>query len=149
MNLLSTLKKITITALAIPLSLNFSPVVRAEPPTNSGNIAQKIARNPLAPNTQTPRNNSNTSVCLEYVRKGLQAEEAGDESQSLKYYIQAVQVNEKCGYGYLFAAGHIAKFDQPTAIEFGTAAAACFAEEEDQEGLEAALELLKSLGVEF
>jgi hypothetical protein len=150
MNLLSALKKTAIATLAIiPLSLSFSPVVRAEPPTNKGNVAQKIARNPLAPSTQTRRNNSNTSVCLEYVRKGLQAEEAGNESQSLEYYIQAVQVNEKCGYGYLFAAKLIAEFDKSTAIEFGTAGAVCFAEEEDQEGLEAALELLKSLGVEF
>jgi hypothetical protein len=147
MNLFS-LKTITIATLAsVSLSPNFSPVVRAEPPTNSGNVAQKIARNPLAPNTQTPRNNSNTSVCLEYVRKGLQAEEAGNESQSLEYYIQALRVYERCGYAYLFAAEHIAKFDKPTAIEFGTAAAACFAEEEDREGLEAALELLKSFGV--
>jgi hypothetical protein len=147
MNLLSTLKKITIVALAIPLSLNFSLIVRAEPPTNSGNIALKIARNPLAPDTQLPRNNSNNAACLQYVRTGLQAEEAGNESKSLEYYIQALRVDERCGYAYLFAAEHIAKFDKPTAIEFGTAAAACFAEEEDREGLEAALELLKSFGV--
>jgi hypothetical protein len=146
MNLFS-LKTITIATLAIvSLSPNFSPVVRAEPSTNSGNIAQKIARNPLAPGTQPRPNNP---VCLEYVRKGLQAEEAGNENQSLEYYIQALRVDERCGHAYLFAAEHIAKFDKPTAIEFGTAAAACFAEEEDQEGLEAALELLKSFGVEF
>jgi hypothetical protein len=147
MNLLSTLKKITIATLAIiPFSLSFSPIVRAEPPINSGNTAQKIARNPLAPSTQPQRNNS---VCMKYVRQGLQAEEAGDESESLEYYIQAVQVDERCAYAYLLAAEKIAKFDKPTAIQFGTAAAACFAEEEDREGLEATLELLKSFGVEF
>jgi hypothetical protein len=147
-------KTIIATSIVLPLSLlynlnsaqaqsNFSEIV------NIATVNAKIARNPLAPGIQTPRNNSNNSVCLEYVRTGLQAEEAGNESQSLEYYIQALRMDEKCGYAYIFAAELIGKFDKATAIEFGTAGAACFAEEENQEGLEAALELLKSFGVEF
>jgi tetratricopeptide (TPR) repeat protein len=145
---------IKIAALAIipllSIFLNFSEFVRAELPTNSVKIAEKIARRPF----QSQQNNANTSSACEnqamgFLRKGLTAEENGDENQALKYYAKSLQVDDECGYAYLLSAKIIAQFDTHLAIEFGTAGAACFVKKEDEEGLNAAIELLTELGVEF
>jgi hypothetical protein len=107
--------------------------------------AEKIA-------TQSPRNSNlarNPDRAMEFVHQALEAEKSGDESQALELYGQALQIDDECGYAYLFSAPIIAKFDKDLAIEFGKAAAACFAQEGNKAGFNAAIAFLTELGVEF
>jgi thioredoxin-like negative regulator of GroEL len=134
----SSIRKITIATLLaiIPLSIPNSPVFAAQP---AAAISQLPRTNSIACNPEA----------LEFVRQGLEAEAEGDESQALEFYGQALQVDDECGYAYLFSAQIMAKVEKDLAIEFGKAAAACFAQQEDLVGLNAAIAFLTELGVEF
>jgi hypothetical protein len=156
---ITKLFQITLTTLAIfplALTLNLSPV-RAEAPDTIGditNITEKIARNPLTPATrQSPQGSTDTEVSaereqsMEYVQQGIEAQKSGNEPLAIANYYTAIKTDITNGYGFLFAGQLIGETDPENGINCAKAAAALFADQQDREGYELAIYLLRSLHV--
>jgi tetratricopeptide (TPR) repeat protein len=146
MNLFS-LKTITIAILAIvPLSLNFSLVVRAEPPINSGNIAQKIVQNPFQSSSEEestddsdPQMSATRQRCFEYLKTGWELEESGNKDEALEHYKKAIDVEPDNGWAWLFA-GHL--LGDTDCVE---KALDLFKQQDDAKGQKLALEVLQEI----
>jgi tetratricopeptide (TPR) repeat protein len=150
---IAKLFQITLTTLAIfplALTLNLSHV-RAEAPDAIGditNITEKIARNPLAPATQDStddRFGAERERSMEYIKQGIEAQEAGNAKLALESYSKAIQVDESNPYAYLFAGQLIGQVDKETGINCGKAAVKLSVDQRDRECYEMAIALLKSL----
>jgi hypothetical protein len=146
----------TLAIIPLSLSLNLA-AVRAESPTSSSgditDITEQIARNPLAPATPLSLQNATEKEVsaereesMAYVSKGLENQQAGNDDLALGNYYTAVEIDNTNGYAFLFAGQLIGKTDQETGIECAKTAAALFEAQDDSEGYELAIELLKSLG---
>jgi tetratricopeptide (TPR) repeat protein len=151
---ISKLFRIAITTLAIPplfLILNLTPV-RAESPTGSirniTDITKQIARNPLAPSSQDSTNNEISAErerSMEYVRQGIQAQEAGNVELALKSCKKALKADENNPYAYLLAGLLISEEDTENAINCAKAAANLSVDQRDRKAYDLSIELLKSL----
>jgi hypothetical protein len=153
---ISKLVKIALSTLAIiPLSLtlNFSPA-RAEAPDAIGDITDltgKIAiRNPLqlAPVTESIADNSASEASsvrdrsMEYVKQGYAAEEAKNTELAVQNYITAAEIDETNGYAFLLLGRLVGNNTEGIALV--QKAAQLFQAENDSQGLELSLKLLKS-----
>jgi hypothetical protein len=152
---ISKLAKIAVYTLAIVpfFALDLSSV-HAEAPDAIGDITtltEKIAnRNPLQPapvEGSIPSNSDSEASSvrdrsMDYIKKGFEAEEAGNAELAMQNYITAAKIDPTNGYGFLLLGRLVG--NNADGIMLVNKAAELFQAENDSEGLELATKLLKS-----
>ena len=146
---ISKLFQIAISTLAIvPLSLSFNlPSARAEPPLKP---ITEIAGNPLQIDSgeESPTDDTNTETSgdreksMEYLKSGYNAEQDKNKEEALENYSNAIKVDRTNGWAFLLAGRLIGPNE--TGIKLVKTAYQLFTEQDDREGAEMALELLKT-----
>jgi tetratricopeptide (TPR) repeat protein len=153
----SKLFQIAVSTLAIvPLALTLLNSVRAQATPNAigelKDLTELVARNPLspAPVAELPQTDSDLDSLrrdrsMEYVRQGIQAQEAGNVELALKSCKKALKADENNPYAYLLASLLISEEDTENAINCAKAAAKLSVNQHDREAYDLSIELLKSL----
>lgn len=153
---ISKLFQIALSTLAIvpvALTLNLNPV-RAELTPDAIDRIQnqnlQIARNnPFQSDVEeTPDDNTDTETnsaraqSFEYLKAGWEAEQAGDETEALSNYKQAVEADPSNGWSWLLVGRLIG--NNPTGIKCIKKAKQLFKAEHDRQGYKLATELLQA-----
>lgn len=143
----------TLAIVPLSLALNLSPV-RAEAPDAIGDITEltgQIANhNPLqlAPVNESIADNSDSEASsvrdrsLEYVKQGYEAEKAGNTELAMQNYITAAKIDPTNGYAFLLLGRLVG--NNTDGISLVEKSAELFQAENDSQGLELAMTLLKS-----
>jgi hypothetical protein len=142
---------LTATLLVVPIALNFHiDRANAESPGGIGmikDITEAIAdRNPLAP-ADTSEVSAERQQAILYTVKGIDAQTAGNPKVALDNYGKAVEADPSFGYPYLFVGQLIG--DSAIGIECVKFSLSLFKEQNDKDGYNAAIELLRAFHVDI